>query len=71
MTRLRDVFKRLRTANLKFKPESCHLLRKQVVFLGHLISGEGVAVYPSKIKKIINPKTQEKREPSSPYPVLP
>jgi hypothetical protein len=35
---LRKVFQKLRQANLKLKPEKCQLFRKEVHYLGHIIS---------------------------------
>jgi len=49
LSRLRKLFDRLRLANLKLKPSKCSLLRAEVHFLGHVVSGEGVATDPSKI----------------------
>jgi len=46
---LRKPFDRLRAANLKLKPSKCSLLRAEVHFLGHVVSGERVATDPSKI----------------------
>ena len=33
--RLRDVFARLRSYNLKLQPDKCEFLRKAVLYLGH------------------------------------
>jgi len=49
LSRIRKLFDRLRIANLKLKPSKCSLLRAEVHFLGHVVSGEGVATDPSKI----------------------
>ena len=43
LDRLVQVLERLKQANLKLKPSKCKLMQKQVVFLGHIISGEGIA----------------------------
>jgi len=50
--RLKKLLDRLRSANLKLKPSKCSLLRAQVSFLGHVVSGEGVATDPEKIKAV-------------------
>lgn len=50
--RLRDVFERLKSAQLKVKVEKCRLMNRRVEFLGHVISDEGVAVDPNKISKV-------------------
>lgn len=52
LSRLHTVFQRLRENNLKPAPKKCHLLRKQVGFLGHVVNGEGVAVDPAKVEVI-------------------
>ena len=52
LLRLKEVFQKIREAGLKLKPKKCHLCRRQVEFLGHVVSGEGVATDPSKIDKI-------------------
>jgi hypothetical protein len=37
LSRLQEVFDRLRRAGLKLKPEKCHLFKKQVNYLGHVV----------------------------------
>lgn len=57
---LRKVFQKLREANLKIQPDKCEFMCKEVAFLGHVISTEGVRPNPDKIKAIKNypiPKT--------------
>lgn len=44
--------KRLRTANLKLQPDKCEFLRKEVAYLGHVISEEGVKPDPGKLESI-------------------
>ena len=41
-TKLREVFNRIRANWLKLKPEKCKFLRKEVNYLGHVISENGV-----------------------------
>ena len=50
VTNLRQVFDRLKAAGLKLKPKKCSLFSKQVRFLGHVISSDGVATDPNKIQ---------------------
>ena len=52
LERLRWVFARLREAGLKLSPKKCHLFKKRVVFLGHVVSEEGVSTDPEKIKAV-------------------
>lgn len=40
--RLSTVLDRIRTAGLKLKPEKCQFLQSEVIFRGHVVSGEGV-----------------------------
>ena len=46
---LEAVFERLRSYGLKLRPDKCVLFQKQVKFLGHLVSSDGVAPDPDKI----------------------
>ena len=52
VTYVRQVFDRLKAAGLKLKPKKCSLFSKQVTFLGHVISSDGVATDPSKIQNV-------------------
>jgi len=51
--RLEEVFIRLRGANLKLKPTKVKLFQREIQFLGHRISGKGVAMNPDKIAEIV------------------
>ena len=48
LARLRGVLSRLREAGLKLKPSKCHFARKEVHYLGHVVSAIGVKPNPSK-----------------------
>src|SRR5436190_16472263 len=50
--RLKEVLKRLRENNLKLQPDKCEFLRKEVIYLGHIISENGIQPDPSKLKAI-------------------
>ena len=54
LERLILVLKRLTAANLKLKPSKCHLLQRKVLFLGHVVSGSGVATDPAKVDAVKN-----------------
>jgi transposase InsO family protein len=51
---LQAVFERLRSANLKLKPSKCELFKTHVVYLGHLVSAEGISCSPAKVEEIEN-----------------
>lgn len=50
--RLKRVFERLRTANLKLNPTKCKFLKPSVVYLGHLVSATGVQADSAKVESI-------------------
>lgn len=52
--RLANIFTRLREANLKLKPSKCILFQKQVKFLGHIVSSEGIQTDSEKIFAVKN-----------------
>ncbi|GFS97538.1 retrovirus-related Pol polyprotein from transposon 17.6 [Trichonephila clavipes] len=49
---IRRVLQKLKEANLKLSPSKCHLFRRAVTYLGHIISAEGVRTYPDKISVV-------------------
>lgn len=60
--RLIEVFDRLRENNLKMQPEKCEFLRKEVNYLGHVITNEGIKPDPAKItavKEFPTPKCEK------------
>ena len=52
LTRLNEVFRRLRTAGLKLSPKKCSLFRTEVPFLGHLVGRQGVKTDPLKVTAV-------------------
>lgn len=50
--KLEQVFDRLRTHKLKLQPNKCSFLRKEVLYLGHVINENGVSPDPNKLKCI-------------------
>ena len=52
--KLRDVFDRFREAGLKLKPSKCKFGQKEVAFLGHIVSDQGIAPDPAKVAAITN-----------------
>lgn len=59
LERLVFVFDRLRAHNLKIKPSKCHFFQKEVNYLGHVVSEDGVKVNPDKIAVIKDWKTPQ------------
>src|SRR6218665_637613 len=52
LERLELVLERLVAVNLKLNPSKCHLLQKRVLFLGHIVSQEGIETDPRKIEAV-------------------
>ena len=50
--RLKAVVKKLSKASLKLKPSKCEFFKSQITYLGHIVSNEGIATDPKKIKVI-------------------
>ena len=48
------VFKWLEEFNLKIKPRKCHFFQCSIVFLGHVLSAEGISTNPKKVERIKN-----------------
>ena len=53
LVHLRQVFERLRKANLKLKPGKCYIGRRQVKYLGHIVSEAGVKPDPENVNKVL------------------
>lgn len=49
---LTDVFNRLRKVNLKLNPLKCEFLKKEILYLGHIISENGISPDPDKIQAL-------------------
>ena len=60
LKRLEAVFQKLAAAGLKLKPSKCFFFREETEYLGHVVSGKGVATNPKKVKTVTKwptPKT--------------
>ena len=53
IVRLEAVFQKLASAGLKLKPSKCFFFKEEIDYLGHLVSGKGVATSPKKIETVI------------------
>ena len=49
---IRQLFQRLREADLKLNMEKCNFFKTHIQYLGHLISGDGVEPLPEKLESI-------------------
>jgi len=49
LSRLEQVFTRLRSANLKLNPKKCSFFKKEIKYLGHVVFKEGIKM--EKIQK--------------------
>ena len=57
LSRLEAVFRRLRGANLKLRPDKCVVMQKEVTFLGHVVSANGIAMDEKKLTVVRNWET--------------
>ena len=53
-SRLEEVFSRIIAAKLKLRPDKCSILRREVTFLGHVVSADGIAMDEKKLKAVRN-----------------
>lgn len=49
---LEQVFGAMEKYGLKLQPDKCHLLRREVKFLGHCVGAAGVSVDPEKVSAV-------------------
>lgn len=49
---LSDIFGRLRKTGLKLNPQKCNFLKTELLYLGHLVSAEGIKPDLSKVEII-------------------
>ncbi|OFC59417.1 hypothetical protein BBW68_15075 [Candidatus Erwinia dacicola] len=62
---LRKVLQRLQQANLRINPEKCEFFKKELRYLGHVISDKGIHNDPEKVAAIqeLKPPTNVKEVP--------
>jgi len=53
-SKLRDIFARLRKFNHCLQPSKCQFLQREVIYLGHIITDEGIIPDPGKIECVQN-----------------
>ena len=54
MQQLAEVFQRLREAGLKLSPSKCSFAKRQIKYLGHILSKAGILPDPSKFERFKN-----------------
>jgi len=52
LSRITQVFDRIRQAGLKLKASKCSLLQQRVAFLGHVVSSNGLEVQEEKVSTV-------------------
>ena len=63
---LESVLQRFQDNNLKLKPKKCSLFQREVIYLGKLISEEGIAINPQNIEAVKKwPPPNNKKEVQS------
>ena len=63
ISRLRQVFQRLRESGLKLTPKKCSLFMRRVKYVGHIVSDKGIEPDDEKIEKVVTwPKPTTKEE---------
>jgi len=54
LSRLREIFTRLRGTNLKVHIKKCSLFQRRADFLGHVLTEAGIEVQPEKVAAVQN-----------------
>lgn len=52
LQRLKAVLQRIREAGLKLSPSKCFFLKREVEYLGHVVTSDGIRTDPKKIEKV-------------------
>ena len=52
ISNLHKVFERLKKAKLKLSPKKCILFQREVKYLGHMVSEQGISPDPSKVEAV-------------------
>ena len=53
ITRLGTVFQKLREVRLKLQPSKCELFKTSLLYLGHIVSEDGIRTDPKKIEAVL------------------
>ncbi|TDG38124.1 hypothetical protein AWZ03_015454, partial [Drosophila navojoa] len=62
MNNLREMFRRVRAANLKINIDKCDFFKKELKYLGHKVTEDGICTDPEKVAAIaeLKPPTNVK-----------
>ncbi|KRK05548.1 uncharacterized protein Dyak_GE28019, partial [Drosophila yakuba] len=52
LAKLKEVFSRLQRANLRINPDKCKFFQKELKYLGHVVSDQGIRTDPEKVEAI-------------------
>ena len=52
MKRLEAVFQKLSAAGLNLKSSKCFFFREEIEYLGHVVSGKGIATNPKEVEAV-------------------
>ena len=52
LDRIELVFSWLKDFNLKIKPKKCYFFQASMIFLGHILSADGISANPDKVDKV-------------------
>ena len=53
LSRLKETFKRFRKYRLKLNAAKCQILKQEFIYLGHIVTSEGIRADPKKIAAIL------------------
>jgi hypothetical protein len=53
LERLQQIFDKLRTSGLTLSPKKCSFFEKRVIYVGHIVSSEGIATDPDETNKVL------------------
>ena len=63
ISRVEEVLNRMRKAGLKLKPDESNTFQTSVIFVGHVVSSEGVIPNPGNILKVVDwPKSKSAKQ---------
>ena len=65
MQNLKTVFQRLRKTNLKLNPDKCSFFQRELEYLGHKVSPNGITQFERNVEKVLNfsqPKNRKEVE---------